>query len=100
MKDLAGALGLSPRNLTSVADALEAEGLIRRAAHPSDRRSTVLELTEEGWQAADRSLEPRLSRIGRLFDELSPTARADLQRSLTRLVEAMDHGCDDPPGEA
>ncbi|MFV0306386.1 MAG: MarR family winged helix-turn-helix transcriptional regulator [Desertimonas sp.] len=94
MKDLADLLGLSARNLTTAADALEADGLVRRSANPCDRRSTLLELTPTGQAAADESLEPRLSRIGRLFDRLSPTARADLRRSLRVLVAAMDDAGD------
>ena len=90
MKDLATLLGLSARNVTAVADALESDGLVRRSANPTDRRSILLELTASGRAAADESLEPRLTKIGQLFDQLSPTARADLRRNLTTLVEAMD----------
>jgi len=90
MKTLADGLGLSARNLTAVADSLEAEGLLRRVPHPTDRRATVLELTESGLRAADEALAPRLAEIGQLFEELSPTARAGLKHSLSTLVEAME----------
>jgi DNA-binding MarR family transcriptional regulator len=93
MKTLADALGLSARNMTAVADSLEGEGLVRRVAHPSDRRATLLELTQDGLAAADESLVPRLAEISRLFDELSPTARSDLRDSLAKLVAAMESGC-------
>jgi DNA-binding MarR family transcriptional regulator len=92
MKTLADGLGLSARNLTTVADSLEAEQLIRRVAHPTDRRATLLELTAAGIDAADESLGPRLSGIGRLFDELSPSARARLAKDLAALVTAMEAG--------
>src|SRR4249920_862821 len=94
MKTLADGLGLSARNLTAVADSLEGEGLLRRVAHPSDRRATLLELTDRGRLAADESLVPRLLEMGRLFDELSPTARAALRSTLTALVAAMESGSD------
>jgi DNA-binding MarR family transcriptional regulator len=93
MKTLGDALGLSARNMTAVADSLESEGLLRRVAHPSDRRATLLELTADGQVAADQSLVPRLAEISRLFDELSPTARNDLRATLARLVSAMESGC-------
>jgi DNA-binding MarR family transcriptional regulator len=96
MKTLADALGLSARNLTAVADSLETEGLLRRTAHPSDRRATLLELTDEGQRAADCSLVPRLVEISGLFDELSPTARNSLRATLTALVAAMEsEPCDE-----
>jgi DNA-binding MarR family transcriptional regulator len=93
MKTLADGLGLSARNLTTVADSLENDGLVRRVAHPTDRRATLLELTPAGQAAADESLAPRLVEIGRLFDELTPEARRDLRDALTTLVEAMNRGC-------
>ena len=93
MRTLADGLGLSARNLTAVADGLEADGLVRRAAHPSDRRATILELTDAGFAAADESLGPRLAEISRLFDELPPPARNEFQRSLAALVAAMESGC-------
>jgi len=93
MKSLADALGLSARNMTAVADSLESEGLLRRVAHPTDRRATLLELTEDGLAAADRSLIPRLAEISRLFDELSPETRTSLRGTLATLVSAMESGC-------
>lgn len=90
MKDLADDLGLTARNLTTLADGLESDGLVRRRAHPTDRRATLLELTDSGTAAAQCSLAPRLIEISHLFDELSPTARAQLRRSLDTLVAAMD----------
>jgi DNA-binding MarR family transcriptional regulator len=92
MKTLADALGLSARNLTAVADALEAEGLLRRVAHPSDRRATLLELTDAGLAAADCSLVPRLVQISRVFDELSPSERDNLRATLAALVATMESG--------
>ena len=93
MKALADNLGLSARNMTTIADSLENDGLVRRAAHPTDRRATLLELTPNGMAAADESLAPRLAEISRLFDELSPTARTNLRHALTTLVAAMEQGC-------
>ena len=92
MKTLADGLGLSARNLTTVADSLEADGLLSRVAHPTDRRATLLELTPTGMAEADEALGPRLAEISRLFDELSPTARTALAGALTTLVTAMESG--------
>jgi DNA-binding MarR family transcriptional regulator len=93
MKKLADCLGLSARNMTTIADSLENDGFVRRAAHPTDRRATLLELTPTGLAAADESLAPRLAEISRLFDELSPTARTNLRNALATLVTAMETNC-------
>ena len=76
----------------------KSEGLLRRVDHPTDRRATLLELTDEGRAAADESLVPRLVEISRLFDELSPTARAELRNTLTTLVASMDSPADSADG--
>jgi DNA-binding MarR family transcriptional regulator len=88
MKTLADRVGLSARNLTAMADSLECEGLVRRVAHPTDRRATLLELTCEGQAAAEASLTPRLAEISRVFGEQSPSARCELRSALTTLTEA------------
>jgi DNA-binding MarR family transcriptional regulator len=43
MTSLSKALHVSPRNITTLVDALEAEGLVRRVDHPTDRRSLVVQ---------------------------------------------------------
>lgn len=41
-------LQLHPTSITNIVDRLEAEGLARRLPHPSDRRTTLVELTDAG----------------------------------------------------
>src|SRR5262245_38086809 len=43
MSGLSDALGVTPRNVTTLVDALEKEGLVRRLAVPTDRRATLVE---------------------------------------------------------
>jgi len=95
MRSLAETLSLSPRNVTALADSLETEGLVQRVAHPTDRRVTLLELTDVGMAAAEESLTPRLIEISRLFDELTPTMRARFRSALETLVSVMEdaEGC-------
>ncbi|MDQ1424126.1 MAG: Winged helix DNA-binding domain, partial [Acidimicrobiaceae bacterium] len=63
-------------------------GLLRRVAHPTDRRATLLELTPAGLAAADAALAPRLAEITRVFGELSSSQRDGLKSALTTLIEA------------
>jgi DNA-binding MarR family transcriptional regulator len=41
-------LQLHPTSITNIVDRLEADGLARRLPHPSDRRTTLVELTDAG----------------------------------------------------
>ena len=45
---LAEALGVTPRNVTTLVDALDATGFARREPHPTDRRAVLVNLTERG----------------------------------------------------
>lgn len=45
MRALSEALAISPRTVTGLVDALEADGWVARSPHPSDRRATVISLT-------------------------------------------------------
>lgn len=45
---LAAALKVSPRNVTGLVDALVQGGFVTREPHPTDRRATLVTLTERG----------------------------------------------------
>ncbi|MGH8877556.1 MAG: MarR family winged helix-turn-helix transcriptional regulator [Stackebrandtia sp.] len=45
---LATALGVTPANVTGLVDALETHGFVERRRHPTDRRATLVTLTERG----------------------------------------------------
>ena len=47
MGDVAENLGITSRTVTTLVDALEREGLLARLPDPTDRRATLLELTEK-----------------------------------------------------
>jgi DNA-binding MarR family transcriptional regulator len=48
MREISQALHVSPRTITDMIDGLEVRGLVARCPHPSDRRVTLLHLTEAG----------------------------------------------------
>jgi DNA-binding MarR family transcriptional regulator len=48
-------LMIHPTSVTNIVDRLEAQGLVHRVAHPTDRRTTLCEITEAGRAAVDRA---------------------------------------------
>jgi DNA-binding MarR family transcriptional regulator len=95
MRDISDQIDLPARNLTAVADSLETEHLVRRTPHPTDRRATLLEVTDAGRSAIERALGPRLMEIDALFDVLSTAEKSRLLSGLRRLVDAMDEAAAD-----
>jgi DNA-binding MarR family transcriptional regulator len=49
--ELAAELKVTPRNVTTLIDALEETGFVRRTAHPTDRRAAVIVLTPKGQKS-------------------------------------------------
>ena len=58
LSELSDHLHIAPRSTTEVVDALEARDLIQRRPDPSDRRATLVELTEHGASVLDAIRAP------------------------------------------
>src|SRR5262245_18061356 len=76
MRTLADELELSPRNMTALVDNLEAEGLVARRPHPTDRRATMIELTAGGSEAAEVVLSPAMAGMSCRFTDLTAEQQA------------------------
>ena len=57
MGELAAALGIDRPNATVLVDDLERQGIVRRRAHPTDRRAKLVEPTRRGKALARRADE-------------------------------------------
>ena len=99
-RELSQALQCTPRNVTGLVDALEADGFVRRGAHPTDRRATLVELTEQGQTAAAAMDAGHQQFAALLFADLTDADLtsfvAALDRVLVRLREAAAAGAGEP----
>ncbi|MGW3470580.1 MarR family winged helix-turn-helix transcriptional regulator [Saccharopolyspora sp. NPDC000995] len=48
MRVMGDRLQLHPTSVTNIVDRLEQDSLVRRVPHPTDRRTTLVEITEDG----------------------------------------------------
>ncbi len=55
MRVMGERLQLHPTSVTNIVDRLQADGLVRRIPHPTDRRATLVEITEEGGALRERA---------------------------------------------
>ena len=85
LSELSDHLRIAARSATEVVDALESRGLIQRRPDPSDRRATLVELTEHGASVLDAIRAARGTEAERVFGRLSQTDRAHLARILRKL---------------
>jgi len=92
-KELAYLLGVRSQSLGEQLAELERSGLVRRTADPSDRRTSVVELTDDGRQAAADA-------TAAAGDDPFAVLSADEQASLARLLDKVStalHIDDAPP---
>jgi DNA-binding MarR family transcriptional regulator len=69
---------------------LESGGYIVRQAHPDDRRTRVVRLTERGW-AAQKVIEQTMARLERSwYRALGEDVYAGLSNALERLQEVLE----------
>jgi DNA-binding MarR family transcriptional regulator len=88
-------LELSTGATTSLVDRLVNAGSVIRAAHPTDRRSVVLQLTDDGRASVARVADVYRCALGRVIPEESFAEISALFRGIaTALTEGS--GCFDP----
>ena len=89
MSGLSGELGVTPRNVTALVDALEEDGLVRRKPHPTDRRATVIEMTGKGESTCESTLVGHSEAVAELFDDLAEEEKQELLGTLGKLRGAL-----------
>jgi DNA-binding MarR family transcriptional regulator len=85
-REVANRLGLTPSTVTSLLDRLEHAGLAVRAPHATDRRKSVVTITESG-----RDMLVRVQQWMRAaLSELSPDRLPETVAALTDLARALE----------
>jgi len=83
---LAERLHVAARSATEVVDALEARGLVRREPDRSDRRATLVSLTDRGRRTSADIHRVRHDQAAEFFGSLTAAEQAALRRILTKLA--------------
>jgi DNA-binding MarR family transcriptional regulator len=78
--------------MTAALDRLEQKGMIVRVPNPSDRRGSLVRLTERGREVIDASMEVHAEVEHKLIASLSEHDASDLQRILRQLLIATERG--------
>ena len=83
---LAEALGVTGRRVTALVDALAEDDLVERYAHPTDGRSTIVEITEAGQAQLRQVWTEHQDEVAIAFSDLSDEDQArllDISHQLT-----------------
>ncbi len=86
---LAGALGVTPRAITGLVDALAEGGFVTRERHPRDRRATLVTFTKQGKRAAEALERDHIELASRLFGGMSAATFRGFTRGLDAVVARL-----------
>ena len=89
MSELAAELRVQLSTMTGVVDQLEAKKLVRRAAHPNDRRSLRVDLTPKGRKLYHSAHDAFLTYLHRLFRNRTAADRQKILSFLDDLMQAI-----------
>ena len=87
---LATTLKVSPRNVTGLVDALEAEGFVIRRSHPRDRRAILVTLTDKGTQTIAEMEHERAQSASALIANLSSDQVEQLRQGLDNVAAQLE----------
>jgi DNA-binding MarR family transcriptional regulator len=90
MGQLASALSVTPRRITALVDVLENDGLLARTAHPTDARSTIVEIAESGMRQQELCWKRHQAEVGLVFGDLDDHQQLQLLEIARGLTEAIN----------
>jgi len=88
-KELGEKTLITKGTLTGVVDRLEAKGLVRRIASPSDGRSQTVQLTRKGEALFTRIFPAHLAHVGQAFAAFSQADINNMEATLRQLRAAF-----------
>lgn len=89
MTKLATTLEVTGRRATALVDALAEDGLVERYAHPTDGRSTIVEITEAGRAQQREVWEEHQKCVAAAFGDLSDEDQVRLLDISPKLTDAF-----------
>ena len=85
--DLAALLQVDPSTLSRTVHQLVVKGLVLRDTHPSDRRATLLQLSDRGEEVVAAIHESADALYRGILEEIPPSSRKDVLRRVAQLVQ-------------
>ena len=81
---------MSSGGMTARIDRLEKAGLVERRPHPSDRRATLVRLTDKGFDLIDSIMPSHQDTAREALAGLSPEEQKTLNALLARLIGGLN----------
>jgi DNA-binding MarR family transcriptional regulator len=88
--DLAACERVQPPSMTKVIASLEERNLVRRDAHPSDRRSAIISITDAGLALLDSERRQRDAWLSQRLSRLTPEERTIVRQAIPVLEKLAE----------
>ena len=98
--EVSARLTVTSATVTGLLDTLETRGLARRRPHPADRRSVLVEITDDGRRLLDGLVPELIEHEKRWAAALTPSRREQLLRLLGAVQDQLRVVADTPAATA
>jgi DNA-binding MarR family transcriptional regulator len=88
-RELADAVSVTPRTMTTLIDALERTGFVTREPHPTDRRASLVTFTPRGRGAGQRLVDDYQHLARTLFHGLPAGELERFDATLEHVIERL-----------
>ncbi|MBD5807510.1 MarR family transcriptional regulator [Lactobacillus sp. 0.1XD8-4] len=89
-KKIAEKAGINQSSVSESLSKLEDDGYIKRTVDPTDKRATLIFLTDLGTARANEIKDQQQKMFGHLFDNLTASEKEELSRLLDKIIEGQD----------
>lgn len=89
MSALRDELGVTATSITALVDALEKDGMVKRVAHKTDRRTTLVKLTPKAEKSLEENCSQFKDNVATIFADFSPKEQKEFQKLLERMRNAL-----------
>lgn len=86
-KDVAKKAGVNQSSVSESLSKLEDDGYLKRTTDPSDKRATLIFLTDLGKARANEIADQQQEIFGHLFDSLTDDEKVELARLLDKIID-------------
>lgn len=87
--ELSDEVHLTRSTMTGNLDTLQTKGLILRESHPSDRRSTLIKITDKGIEFCQKIMPRRYSDIFKVMNSLTSEERNQMKEIYKKLLNVI-----------
>lgn len=91
MSEIGSRLGITKPAVTNLVDRLEKKSYLKRAPHPEDRRSLLLEILPKGKKVISEMQEHSLEILLKAYDQFSGKEHRIIGRFYEAMSDVLDH---------